>query len=137
MQNVQDPHDRRRNRGYAAPQDDLDLDQRQEQRRRHPRVAMRVWTEERVGERLDFHNCSNVSAEGIFVETPDPYPLGTRMQLQFNLPGVHDPLAVQAQVVSVVDADQGEAIMGNGFAFLALTEADAALLRAWVRSHED
>lgn len=136
MHPLTDPLDRRRNRGFTAEADDLDLDQRGGQRRRAPRVAMRVWTEERLGDHLDFHNCSNISARGIFVETPDPHPVGTRMQLQFNLPGVHEPLALQARVVSVVDADQGEQIMGNGYAFEALSEPDAALLRAWVRAHE-
>ena len=128
-------YDRRRNRGYEAGQgDDVDLDQRESApRRRSYRLPLRLWTEGRRDEHLDFHNCSNLSEDGMFIESPAPYPLGALVMIEFNLPGVPEPLAVHGRVVSVLDEDTaGENIMGNGFAFEHVAAADRALIRVYV-----
>jgi hypothetical protein len=133
MQSTPDPYDRRRNRGFGGSQDDLDLDQRNLQRRQGQRIALRLWTEGRCEGQLDFHNCSNLSENGIFIENPDPYEVDALVDLEFNLPGVHDPIRATCRVVSSLDdKSAGEAIMGNGFIFERIHDADRALLRAWV-----
>ena len=134
MQKQTDLFDRRKNRGFgAAGHDDLDLDQRAEPRRDSARLSLRLWTEGRVGGKLDFHNCSNISDSGIFIETPDPYPLNALVEIEFNLPGVHDPIRATSRVVSLLDEDTaGPSIMGNGFRFEHIAAADRALIRAFV-----
>lgn len=136
MQNQTDRMDRRQNRSFGAGgHDDLDLDQRDEVRRARARLPLRLWTEGRVGGKLDFHNCSNISDSGIFIETPEPYPLNALVELEFNLPGVHDPIRAQGRVVSALDEDTaGAAIMGNGFRFEHIAAADRALIRAFVEA---
>ncbi len=55
------------------------------------------------------------------------------MNLEFNLPGVADPLAVSGRVVSVLDEENaGENIMGNGFQFEHIDPTDAELISAYV-----
>ncbi len=131
-----DLYDRRRNRGFSSPQDELDLEQRADQRRRSHRIPMRLWTEGRCEGQLDFHNCSNVSDRGMFIENPDPYTMDALVEVEFNLPGVHDPIKVTCRVVSVLDErSAAEAIMGNGFLFERIHDADRALLRAWVETN--
>jgi Tfp pilus assembly protein PilZ len=138
MQQQHDPYDRRRNRGFSDStqgEDDLDLEQRELQRRGGARLPLRLWTEGRCDNQLDFHNCSNISETGIFIETPDPYPLGARVEIEFNLPGIHDPIKVSGRVVSVLDADSaGENLMGNGFVFEQIAHSDRDLLRAYVEA---
>ncbi len=131
-----DTYDRRKNRGFdASSVDDIDLDQRGEQRRTSGRLPLRLWTEGRREGKLDFHNCSNISETGIFIETPDPYPLNAHVQIEFNLPGVHDPVAVTGRVVSRLDEDcAGSAIMGNGFVFERISPEDQDLIRAYIQA---
>ncbi|MCO4773100.1 MAG: PilZ domain-containing protein [Deltaproteobacteria bacterium] len=133
MQNAVDPFDRRKNRGFAGAGDDLDLDQRAEKRRRSVRLPLRLWTEGRHEGKLDFHNCSNLSTTGMFIENPEPYALEALVQIEFNLPGVVEPLKVTGRVMSALDEDTaGENIMGNGFVFTDLGEADQMLVQAFV-----
>jgi len=127
-----DPYDRRKMRGLAAANDDLDLEQRDDARRRTHRLPLRLWTEGRLAGKIDFHNCSNISTEGMFIETPDPYPLGSLVMLEFNLPGVADPISVSGRVVTVLDEETaGPAIMGCGFQFEGIDATDAELISAY------
>ncbi len=137
MQTLNNLYDRRQNRGFGGENDDdLDLDQRDEAaRRRFHRLPLRLWTEGRVDDRLDFHNCSNLSEEGMFIESPEPYELGTEVTIEFNLPGIHDPISARGTVVSALtDESPGENIMGNGFRFDAISDADRDLIRAYVEA---
>jgi hypothetical protein len=138
MQTPNDPYDRRSNRGFdASSSDDLDLDRRDLQRRRSFRLPLRLWTEGRTGGALDFHNCSNLSEVGIFVEKPMPYPLQTLVQLEFNLPGIDDSIKVAARVVSMLDEHSaGVNIMGNGFVFEGIAPADQRLVKAFVAAQQ-
>ena len=131
------PHDRRQNRGFkTGGEDDLDLDQRDEgSRRRFHRLPLRLWTEGRVDDRLDFHNCSNLSEDGMFIENPDPYDCGVEVTIEFNLPGVHDAVTARGTVVSALtDESPGENIMGNGFRFDSISAADRALIQAYIEA---
>ncbi len=138
MQTRNDPYDRRSNRGFdASSSDDLDLNRRDLQRRRSFRLPLRLWTEGRTGGALDFHNCSNLSEVGIFVEKPMPYPLQTLVQLEFNLPGIEDSIKVAARVVSMLDEHSaGANIMGNGFVFEGIAPADQRLVKAFVAAQQ-
>jgi hypothetical protein len=138
MQTRNDPYDRRSNRGFEANGgDDLDLEQRDNQRRRTFRLPLRLWTEGRAGGALDFHNCSNLSEVGMFVEKSSPYPLQTLVSLEFNLPGVDDCIKVAARVVSLLDEHTaGANIMGNGFVFEGIATADQRLVKTFVESHQ-
>lgn len=138
MQNAVDPYDRRANRGFENDNtnDDVDLDQRSGQRRGTHRLGLRLWTEGRHAGKLDFHNCSNLSATGMFIESPDPYALDSLVEIEFNLPGVHDPIRVTGRVVSALDEENaGAHIMGNGFTFERIEESDQALIRAFVEAN--
>jgi hypothetical protein len=135
MQPKSEVYDRRQNRSHAAQDDDVDLDQREGLRRRNHRLPLRLWTEGRVGSQLDFHNCSNLSETGMFIETSDPYGLHELVRIEFNLPGVHEPVQVVGKVVTVLDDDNaGANIMGNGFLFERISDADRALIGAYVEA---
>jgi len=137
MQSSVNPYDRRKNRGFEGQEDDLDLDQRAEPRRHGHRLGLRLWTEGRHNGELDFHNCSNLAATGMFIENPDPYDLGSIVDIEFNLPGIPDPIKVTGRVVSRLDEENaGANIMGNGFEFIAIAEADKTLITAFVEANK-
>ncbi len=134
MQTRNDLYDRRSNRGFDSSNgDDLDLEQRNAQRRLTYRIPLRLWTEGRAGGALDFHNCSNLSEVGMFIEKPTPYPLQTLVQIEFNLPGIEETIKVAGRVVSMLDEHTaGPNIMGNGFVFEGIAPADQRLLKTFV-----
>ena len=104
-------------------------------RRTYVRLPLRLWTEGLVDGRLDFHNCSNVSAGGIFIENPDPYEVDQIVQIEFNLPGVYDSIKVTGTVVSRIASDEGgTARIGNGFKFLDLSDADRELIEKFIET---
>jgi len=130
MEPNNDLYDRRSNRSKSAA---TDVEQRDDQRRQTSRLPLRLWTEGRSEGRLDFHNCSNLSVDGIFIETTNPYPLHEIVDIEFNLPGVHEPISVRARVVSVLDEDNaGASIMGNGFTFEHLADAELKLIQSYI-----
>ncbi len=131
---TQDMYDRRKNRGER---DFSRNETRETQRRQSGRFQLRLWTEGRTEGRLDFHNCSNLSEEGIFIETTNPYPLHQIVELEFNLPGVQEPIRSSARVVSVLDEENaGPAIMGNGFVFERLGDAERHLIKTFLSAAE-
>jgi hypothetical protein len=130
MEPNEDLYDRRNNRDAAGQSD---LEQRDDQRRQSSRLQLRLWTEGRSEGRLDFHNCSNLSLDGIFIETTNPYPLHELVDIEFNLPGVHEPIGVRARVVSVLDEENaGASIMGNGFTFEQVGVAELRLIQSYI-----
>ena len=137
MQTQNNVYERRQNRGFNGENDDdLDLDQRNtDARRKFHRLPLRLWTEGRMDDRLDFHNCSNLSVEGMFIESPEPYAVGAEVNIEFNLPGIHDAISVRGTAVSALtDESPGENIMGNGFRFDSITESDRDLIQAYVEA---
>jgi uncharacterized protein (TIGR02266 family) len=52
----------------------------------------------------------------MFVETETPHPLGTRVDLQFRLPGSDEPIRVKGSVVHISDGEDGES-RGLGIEF--------------------
>lgn len=130
MEPNKDLYDRRSNRSKSVG---ADVEQRDDQRRQTTRLALRLWTEGRSEGRLDFHNCSNLSVDGIFIETTSPYPLHEIVDIEFNLPGVHEPVSVRARVVSALDeGNAGASIMGNGFTFEHLAASELKLIQSYI-----
>ena len=137
MTTQHNPYDRRQNRGFEGPtSDDLDLDQRDQQRRKTYRMPLRLWTEGRCEETLDFHNCNNLSEVGIFIENATPYPVQALVKIEFNLPGISDPVRVTGRAISCLDhQDAFENIMGNGFIFEQISPTDQARIRSYISAN--
>lgn len=130
MEPNKDLYDRRSNRSKSVG---AEVEKRDDQRRQTTRLALRLWTEGRSEGRLDFHNCSNLSVDGIFIETTSPYPLHEIVDIEFNLPGVHEPVSVRARVVSALDeGNAGASIMGNGFTFEHLAASELKLIQSYI-----
>ena len=70
----------------------------------------------------------NISEGGMFIETPDPYPLGSRMEVTFSLPGSETEMTARAEVVHLCFLNQTPAggqrslIVGMGIRFSAFVE---------------
>ena len=88
-------------------------------KRRQERVQVELWIEaERDGE-LYFQRASNLSVGGAFFAQTIPLPLGTKVDLKFDIPG--DPVEVRCKGEIVTAKD-----LGMGVTFLDLKSGDSA-----------
>ncbi len=85
------------------------------ERRRELRVPVEMFVEESHERATYFQHSSNLSRGGIFLEKTVPHPVGTRVALQFTLPGDQTPMRVQAEIVSALDSDSQ---LGMGLRFV-------------------
>lgn len=92
--------------------DDTDLYQ---ERRKHPRVTVKVLVKY---ENLDLFltdYASNLSCGGIFIETASPLRQGTRTRLEFHIPEISTPIKTKGTVVWIGKARGGKTGMGIQF----------------------
>ncbi len=95
-------------------------------RRMAERVAVDIDVDYSSDETFLFSNSANItnlSALGVFVETTDPAPVGTTLNLRFQVPGAEEALVLEGEVVWVNEVHRdGQANInpGMGVRFLNL-----------------
>lgn len=107
----------------------MDSDEEGQNRRRHPRVALALLVQYRFGALEDFRTdyAVNVSRSGLFIETDEVRPPGTRVFVQLSTRDGRHFLQGEGRVVRT--AGGGYAIELHGF------DADAqAVLDSLVRA---
>jgi CheY-like chemotaxis protein len=100
-----------------------------------PRVASRVLVRLRVdlgqGPQLVSCQSENLSETGMLLRAEDLFPLGTRVQFEFTLPGERVPVQGDAEVVRHTVADV-ESVLGMGLKVLAFKGDGARTMRRFV-----
>lgn len=130
----------------ADPTNELTLDDGDAaNRRKSARVPLRVWAENRGWEEFclwlaaedikrDFAFCyrtTDLSAEGVFLETTTPLEIGVEMDLTFRLPGSERVIHATGEVVRVVKRGARGA-PGMAVSFKDLDDASRASLDAFL-----
>jgi len=69
------------------------------ERRRAERADLVVRVDYQTVDELFSEFARNINEGGVFVESESPHPLGTRVDLQFKLPGSDEPVQVTGSVV--------------------------------------
>jgi uncharacterized protein (TIGR02266 family) len=87
------------------------------ERRQGNRVPVQIWVEEKTDRELYFQRSANLSTGGIYLENTIPHPVGTRVNLRFQLPGDADKIEVKAEVAAAI---AGEEEFGMGLKFVDL-----------------
>jgi uncharacterized protein (TIGR02266 family) len=87
------------------------------ERRQGNRVPVQIWVEEKTDRELYFQRSANLSSGGIYLENTIPHPVGTRVNLRFQLPGDADKIEVKAEVAAAI---AGEEEFGMGLKFIDL-----------------
>lgn len=125
----------------AIPGDMMKLDAPDEakiNRREDQRVAVEVSVTMESDSNVYVGFTDNISEGGLFVATYDLVPIGSTLQLQFQLPDEEEPISVEAEVRWHRPADsQGEGLMpGFGARFLDVDDADQERIEQFVDSRE-
>jgi type IV pilus assembly protein PilZ len=89
------------------------------ERRASPRADIVVRVNYQSVDSLFSEFARNINDGGLFIETETPQPVGTRVELEFKLPGADQPIKVVGNVVRTVSTDPGEsdAAAGMGIEF--------------------
>jgi Tfp pilus assembly protein PilZ len=72
----------------------------------------------------------NIGEGGMFIETPDPYPLGSKMEITFSFPGSQAEMVATAEVVHLCFLNDTPAggrrrmIVGMGVRFLEFCDPE-------------
>jgi uncharacterized protein (TIGR02266 family) len=74
----------------------------------------------------------NLSTEGVFLKTPEPVEVSTRLTLEFLLPGTMSSVSVTGEMVWQRSyEEQGELFHVTGVKFLTLKEPHRGLIREY------
>lgn len=106
------------------------------ERRRHPRVPMRLPVETGEAGGLSL-TTGDVSIGGVSCFSPKPVPEMTRMRLRIELPLPDEERWISAEAIVVrVDPPQGERKDYRlALFFTQLSDADKAVLRRYLETH--
>jgi len=102
------------------------------ERRNSARSDLSVHVEYRTVDQLFSDFARNINEGGLFVGTEHLHPEGTRVSLEFELPGGDSPVRVTGVVVRLSDGSRGEP-PGMGIAFEELASADRLHINELVR----
>ena len=97
-------------------------------RRRAVRVSLVIPIEVSDGRGFSLHSCSDLSIGGVYFDRAIPHPVGSRVELSFNLPGDDRIVRCGGEVVNVPDNHQ----FGMGVRFVGLSAADEELLYQFI-----
>ncbi len=73
---------------------------------------------------------TDLSTDGLFIDTMSPMPSGTLISVRFNLPG--DPLPI----VVLGEAVWSQEHLGMGVRFMNLRPKDRERIRAWIATRQ-
>ena len=108
--------------------------QNQEQRLRRRRSLI-VEVQVRDREEVYLYSARNLSAGGMFIDTPVPLPSGTDIQVEFRLPQ-QEPIVASATVRwnTEMVAEQASRVRypGMGVLFTKLSPSDSRRVRSWI-----
>lgn len=107
-----------------------------QERRQHPRAFTRTLLRYRNAEQFFTDYVQNISLGGIFITSPHPVPVGTRLHISFALPDYDHPIVTEWVVVrstSGVPQTRSESSC-MGIQFRRLDEETLNLLDAYVNT---
>lgn len=83
-------------------------------KRRQPRIPVELWIEVSSEGELYFQRASNLSIGGAYFTQTFPLPVGTKVDLKFELPGQSGEIACKGEIVTAQDLGMGVRFQGLG-----------------------
>lgn len=100
---------------YMAIEDHLE-----QRRRKYIRLPLTLVVRVKAGDEVIALQTQSFGERGLFLKTHTPQPLGSRLELTVQLPGVGQPLAVEAEVVHSILPPVRTGYPGMGVRFLEI-----------------
>ncbi len=101
------------------------------------RQPVRVLVEYESAEEFLIDYTANVSVGGMFIQTSDPLPVGSRFRLRFKVPGQDAPIETYGEVRwSVPPVEASPMLPGMGIQFDELKPEDLVLVQTLLSTWE-
>ncbi len=97
-----------------------------EQQREHKRLPVNLLIDYQVLDQFLYDYATNISLGGVFIRSSNPLPVGTKLRVQFSLPGLKDMVTTWGEVAHVVEDRAKQGYLGMGIRF---SDLDAAQKR--------
>jgi len=92
-----------------------------DERRRHPRVSVRLWAVEKTSPGAYYHLLIDLSLSGLRIQKRLPFPVGSRVRMEIPLPDGEAPLPVSGRIVANY-LEPASSLISTGIEFIELDE---------------
>jgi hypothetical protein len=118
--------DRRDEEQFKLPKDDRTFkDRRMQERRTKERIPVKMWIRNIDGNANYFQQTGNLSATGMYILSPNPYPVNTSFQVEFQVPGTDHIVNCNALVLRCSEDGQ---FIGLSVKFIDMSEKDKQII---------
>lgn len=118
--------DRREGLQFKLPKDGREDDARRGgERRTKERIPVKMWIRNIDGNANYFQQTGNLSVSGMYILSPNPYPVNTTIQLEFQVPGTSHIIKTEALVLKSNEDGQ---FMGISVKFVNMKEKDRQII---------
>ena len=118
--------DRRDDLQFKLPDDARGKkDRRREERRTKERIPVKMWVRNMEGSADYFQQTANLSTNGMYILSPNPYSLGTIIDIEFQVPGTDYIVKCGAEVLKCTDE---EPMIGLSVRFKDMTDQDKKVI---------
>jgi uncharacterized protein (TIGR02266 family) len=88
-----------------------------EKQRAHTRLAVNLLIDYQVLDQFLYDYATNISLGGVFIRSQNPLPVGTKLRVQFSLPGLEETVVTWGEVAHVIEERAKEGFPGMGIRF--------------------
>ena len=101
---------------------------------REPRYRVDIRVDERTSSMFTAGRVTNISRGGLFMETPTPLPIKSKIDLALELPEIRSVLNLQGRVIWTYDIrrSNSQIMTGTGIKFEDMTAEQHQLLESYL-----
>lgn len=88
-----------------------------EKQRTHARLAVNLLIDYQALDQFLYDYATNISLGGVFIRSANPLPVGTKLRVQFSLPGLDETVVTWGEVAHVIEERAKEGFRGMGIRF--------------------
>ena len=127
MEDRRQNKDRRDGLQFKLPNDarGKKKDRRQHEGRTKERIPVKMWVRNRESDADYFQQTANLSTSGMYILSPNPYEVGTIIDIEFQVPGTDYIIKCGAEVLK---CSQEEQVFGLSAKFVNMSDADTKII---------
>ena len=103
------------------------------EKRKAARVPIQVTVDCQFDGNFLYESATDISQHGIFIETTEPLPVSTEVNLNFSLPDSDEKIEVAGSVMWINECKEGSNNPGMGVRFTKIRDIDKETITSLVR----
>jgi uncharacterized protein (TIGR02266 family) len=103
------------------------------EKRQSKRVPLKLKVDYHYEGNFLYEYATDISHNGIFIESKDPLPIGTQVTLQFSVPEQKKPMELSGTVMWVNSKDANTKNPGMGVQFNTISDLDKDTITSLIR----